>query len=151
MKLKYWLIGMINLRGLAAVDSIKRLHVKLRKIQLYFDFLGASITVLSLLQACSITRRKKCPNTEFFLVIIFPHSVQIRENADQKKVRIWIFMNKSMPGPHTKKVGWEITVLKDTLNKIAFLMLDNIIINYRKQDDSYFRIGIVSQRPLNCN
>ena len=31
--------------------------------------------------------REKCPNTEFFLVRIFPHSV--RENMDQKELRIW--------------------------------------------------------------
>ena len=30
------------------------------------------------------TLRKKCPNTELFLVRIFLYSVQIQENADQK-------------------------------------------------------------------
>ena len=37
--------------------------------------------------------REKYPNTKFFLVRIFrsksPYSVQIRENTDQKKLRIW--------------------------------------------------------------
>ena len=42
--------------------------------------------------------REKCPNTEFFLVRIFPHSGWIRrdsysdltrKNTDQKKLRIW--------------------------------------------------------------
>ena len=28
--------------------------------------------------------RKKCPNTEFFLLHIFPYSVEMRENTDQK-------------------------------------------------------------------
>ena len=32
---------------------------------------------------------EKCPNTEFFLVRVFPYSVRIRENADQKKLLIW--------------------------------------------------------------
>ena len=42
---------------------------------------------------------EKCPNTEFFLVRVFPHSdwirrdteysVRLRENTDQKKFRIW--------------------------------------------------------------
>ena len=36
-----------------------------------------------------LTLREKCPNTEFFLVRIFPHSDWIRENMDQKKLRIW--------------------------------------------------------------
>ena len=33
--------------------------------------------------------REKCPNTEFLLVYIFPYSNWIRENTDQKKLRIW--------------------------------------------------------------
>ena len=37
------------------------------------------------------TLRKMCPNTEFFLVHIFPYSVQIRENTDQEKLCIWTF------------------------------------------------------------
>ena len=32
--------------------------------------------------------REKCPNTEFFLVGIFPYSDWIQENTDQKKPRI---------------------------------------------------------------
>ena len=49
------------------------------------------------------TLREKCPDTDFFLVHIFPHldwirsislySVQMRENTDQKKLCIWtLFM-----------------------------------------------------------
>ena len=37
---------------------------------------------------------EKCPNTEFFLVLIFPYSVRIRENKDQKKLRIWTFFTQ---------------------------------------------------------
>ena len=33
--------------------------------------------------------REKDPNTEFFLVRIFQYSVEMRENANQKKSRIW--------------------------------------------------------------
>ena len=32
---------------------------------------------------------EKLQNTEFFLVRIFQHSDRIRENTDQKKLRIW--------------------------------------------------------------
>ena len=32
--------------------------------------------------------REKCPNGGLFLVRIFPHSVQMRENTDQRKLRI---------------------------------------------------------------
>ena len=35
--------------------------------------------------------RKKCRNTEFFLVPIFPCSAQIRGNTDQKKLLILKF------------------------------------------------------------
>ena len=35
------------------------------------------------------TLHEKCPNTELFLVRIFLYSVQILENADSKKLRIW--------------------------------------------------------------
>ena len=39
------------------------------------------------------TQVESCPNREFFLVRIFPYSVQIPENADQEKLRIWtLFM-----------------------------------------------------------
>ena len=33
--------------------------------------------------------RGTCPNRELFLVCIFPYSVQIRENTDQKKLSVW--------------------------------------------------------------
>ena len=48
-----------------------------------------------------ISLRKKYPNKEFFLVSVFPHldwerrdteySVRMRENMNQKKLRIWTF------------------------------------------------------------
>ena len=48
---------------------------------------------------CDDSLREKCPNKEFFLVRIFlysdwilrksPFSVQIQENTEQKKLRIW--------------------------------------------------------------
>ena len=36
-----------------------------------------------------VSLREKYRNTEFFLVCIFPYSVWIREDKDQKKLRIW--------------------------------------------------------------
>ena len=42
--------------------------------------------------------REKCPNAEFFLVPIlrskFPYSVQMQENTDKKKVRIWTLLTQ---------------------------------------------------------
>ena len=32
---------------------------------------------------------ENCPNTEFFLVPIFPYSVRMRKNRDQKKLLTW--------------------------------------------------------------
>ena len=36
-----------------------------------------------------LSLREKCSNTEFFLVHIFPHLDWMRENTDQRKLRIW--------------------------------------------------------------
>ena len=41
-----------------------------------------------LLKFCFNSLRRKCPNTEFFLVGIFPHLDWIRRDTDQKKLRI---------------------------------------------------------------
>ena len=38
-----------------------------------------------------LTLLKNCPNTEIFLVRNFPYSGQLRENTDQKELRIWTF------------------------------------------------------------
>ena len=40
------------------------------------------------------TLREKCPNTELFLVRISPYSVRMRENTDQKQVRIWTLLTE---------------------------------------------------------
>ena len=39
--------------------------------------------------------RKNGPNKEFFLVRISPYSAEIRENTDQKKLRIWTLFLQS--------------------------------------------------------
>ena len=44
------------------------------------------------------TLRGKCPNTEFFLVRIFLHSVRIQENTDQKQLRIWTVFTQWQKG-----------------------------------------------------
>ena len=61
----------------------KLLKLKIRLFYVHFIFNKKFSTQLTL--------REKSPNTEFFLVCIFPYSVQIRENMDQKKRRIWTF------------------------------------------------------------
>ena len=48
-----------------------------------------------------MTLREKCLNTELFLARIFLYSVQIRENTDQKKLRIWtLFRQCVSTGTH---------------------------------------------------
>ena len=42
-----------------------------------------------LVKIMNISLCEKWPNTEVFLVRNFPYSVQIWENTDQKKLRIW--------------------------------------------------------------
>ena len=50
----------------------------------------SSISVLNIYYVSLLnTLHEKCPNTELFLVRIFLYSVQIQENADSKKLRIW--------------------------------------------------------------
>ena len=39
---------------------------------------------------------EKCPNTEFLLFRIFPYSIQIRKNTDQKKLRIWTLFTQCL-------------------------------------------------------
>ena len=48
-----------------------------------------------------VTLREKCPNSEFFLVRIFSDSVRIRENADQRKLRIWTLFTQCKSLIHT--------------------------------------------------
>ena len=49
--------------------------------------------------------REKCPSTEFFLVCIFPYSVRMQANTDQKKLRIWtLFTQWSRVAVATKGV-----------------------------------------------
>ena len=61
-------------------ESAKSMWLKNISMNLWPIFAGES-QIVSL--------REKCPNTEFFLVCIFPYSVWIREEKDQKRLRIW--------------------------------------------------------------
>ena len=86
------------------------------------------------MHTCKPSLREKCPNTEFFLVrisrhsdwrrgdpSIYPYSVRMRENTDQKKLRIWTlftqciwqkqaesFLTKNffLKSSHTKPDDW---------------------------------------------
>ena len=61
---------------------------------------------------------EKCPNTEFFLVRIFPHfdwirrdtPVWIRENTDQKKLLIWALFTQWLS--HYNVLLWIIKITK---------------------------------------
>ena len=54
---------------------------KLQKVLIKVECRGFMVIIASL--------REKCPNTEFFLVRVLPHSVRIRDDTGQKKLRIW--------------------------------------------------------------
>ena len=41
-----------------------------------------------------MTLREKYANMEIFVVLIFPHLDWMRENTDQKKLRIWILFTQ---------------------------------------------------------
>ena len=52
----------------------------------------------------SLREKEKCPDTEFFLVRIFLHSVRIQENTDTKKLRIWTLFTQCLtPEPQLFK------------------------------------------------
>ena len=51
-------------------------------------FFSREYLFTNLMQREKISLREKCPNSEFFLVLIFPYSVRIQENTDQKKLLI---------------------------------------------------------------
>ena len=58
-----------------------------------------------------LTLHEKCPNTEFFLVLIFPHSispysVRMRENTDQKKLCIWTLFTQCNKYPADNSIIW---------------------------------------------
>ena len=73
---------------------------------------------------------EKCPNTEYFLVRIFPHSdysVRMRENTDQKILRIWPLFTQWLSHElerdtrlHTEGIE-EITRTKPNVNNTSSL------------------------------
>ena len=74
---------------------------------------------------------EKCPNTEFFLVRIFPYSVRIRKNTDQKKLRNWTL--------HTVCIFYiqiEVNEAGERLPAILLLVLYSEIV---AKNDKYIR------------
>ena len=63
-------------------DSDKNLQLHVNKNCDHQNWTGGTLTL-----------REKYPNTELLLVCIFPYSVRIKENMDQKKLRIWILLH----------------------------------------------------------
>ena len=58
-----------------------------------------------------IPLREKCPNKEFFLVRIFPYSVRLRENTDQKKPRIWTLFTQCTSQGFLDQFSWNFITL----------------------------------------
>ena len=58
-----------------------------------------------------VSLRENCPNTEFFLVCIFPHLDRIQENTDHKKLRIWTFFTQCLCHFTEKKFFWNFCTL----------------------------------------
>ena len=85
----------------AWVPCNSKTAVKRSTLQRFLKILWPVIVKISL--------REKCPNTEFFLARIFrirseygeilrisPYSVRMREDRDQKKLRIWTLFTQCM-------------------------------------------------------
>ena len=65
-----------------------------------------SLTCISLANGENLTGEKlceKCPNTEFFLVRIFPYSVQMLENMDQK-ISVFGQFSRSESGSESNRI-----------------------------------------------
>ena len=56
----------------------------MKKTKHFLNQLTLSTHAANLAHYFRNSMRKKCPNTEFFLLHIFPYSVEMRENTDQK-------------------------------------------------------------------
>ena len=66
--------------------------------------------------------REKCPGMEFFLVRIFPHSDWIRENTDQKNLRIWTLSTQCVSSASIRQFMYV------NLWKIVFIMESNVFV-----------------------
>ena len=86
-------------------------YVFLQSLSSFIEFFVQLIVKIKLM--INIPLREKCPNTESFLVFIFPYSVRIQGNTDQKKLRIWtLFTQCSLLGAFTKRCSKKKAVLK---------------------------------------
>ena len=73
--------------------------------------------------------REKCPNTEFFLVRIFPYSVWMRENMDQKILCIWTLFTRWM-WINLFVVIWSLTSFKK-------IFQFNVPVKWKKNDQEW--------------
>ena len=86
--------------------------------------------------------REKCPHTEVFLVRIFPYSVRIRENTDQKKLRFWTLFTQYIlllkerrslnPCQHIKAINYCCQVL---YRRCFAVVLVNLSMRWTSQED----------------
>ena len=68
-------------------------NVKLIQFVQFQNLMFQIASVEILVYELAYSLREKCPNTEFFLFLIFPYSARMKENANQKKLHIWtLFM-----------------------------------------------------------
>ena len=78
-----------------------------------------------------LSLREKCPNTEIFLVHIFPHSdlysVRMRKNTDQKKLRYW----------HFSRSIYEIKCLNESKKHVEISHILDLNTNLNKDHCSY--------------
>ena len=88
--------GKSNITSAEFLQIFRKYDKDGRKTFLYFPVFAFksflfhfATSLLNKIHFSTLALREKCPNTELFLVRIFPYSVQIPENTDQKKFRIW--------------------------------------------------------------
>ena len=86
-----------NIKGIFLCLKICWLFISKISILIFFSLL--------------VSLRENCPNTEFFLVCIFPHLDRIQENTDHKKLRIWTFFTQCLCHFTEKKFFWNFCTL----------------------------------------
>ena len=71
------------------------------------------------------TLRKNWPNTEFYLVRIFPYLDWIRKNTDQKILRIWTFFAQF----HLRFIYHQIKIVSKLIKYLLVILYQNEILS----------------------
>ena len=104
-------------------DRVKGYYQSITRLFLHM-FRRSLCNFHSIISTAKRSFREKCPNTEFLLVRIFPYSVQMRENRDQKNS---VFGQFSRSGYYCWKNG--VRILYHLISKRICYFLEKTFFN----------------------